>query len=79
MKRTLALVLALCMVLGLAACGQKAPAETQVTAATEAAVMKALRWLKATQEPDGSWGAGRACHTSLPFCSVISMRPRQRR
>ena len=25
-------------------------------AATEAAVMKALRWLKATQEPDGSWG-----------------------
>lgn len=25
-------------------------------AATEAAVMKALRWLKATQAPDGSWG-----------------------
>ena len=25
-------------------------------AATEAAVMKALRWLKATQSPDGSWG-----------------------
>ena len=25
-------------------------------AATEAAVLKALRWLKATQEPDGSWG-----------------------
>ncbi len=24
--------------------------------ATEAAVMKALRWLKATQSPDGSWG-----------------------
>ena len=23
---------------------------------TERAVMKALRWLKATQEPDGSWG-----------------------
>ena len=25
-------------------------------ASTEAAVMKALRWLKATQAPDGSWG-----------------------
>ncbi len=25
-------------------------------ATTERAVMKALRWLKATQEPDGSWG-----------------------
>ena len=25
-------------------------------AATEAAVLKALRWLKATQDPDGSWG-----------------------
>ena len=29
-------------------------------AQTEAAVMKALRWLKATQSADGSWGANKA-------------------
>ena len=33
MKRTLAMLLVLCMVLGLAACGQKAPAPTEAPAA----------------------------------------------
>ena len=32
MKRTLAMLLVLCMVLGLAACGQKAPAPTEAAA-----------------------------------------------
>ena len=34
MKRTLAMLLVLCMVLGLAACGQKAPAPTEAAAPT---------------------------------------------
>ncbi|MDY2558450.1 MAG: hypothetical protein SOW29_08915, partial [Candidatus Faecousia sp.] len=37
MKRTLAMLLVLCMVLGLAACGQKAPAPTEAPVAAPAA------------------------------------------
>lgn len=36
-------------------------------AATEAAVMKALRWLKATQSPDGSWGKNPAFGLNRPM------------
>ncbi len=43
-------------------------------AVTEAAVLKALRWLKKTQQPDGSWrdGSNRISNTALAILAYLA-------
>ncbi len=42
------------------------------TAAGEAAVMRALRWLKKNQASDGSWGSNKAAMTSLALLAYLA-------
>jgi squalene cyclase len=58
----------------------KAMAQTKMKDKTEAAVIKGLEWLKANQNPDGSWGApNKAAMTGLALlCFSVMAKPQSR-